>query len=351
MHHSHALYSDYPTGSSETGYTTTKSYISHQGGRGVSHWGDEGQSELGAHTVQSPPQPLSPTRIYPQGTNVSDLSAMLPSSLRSSHRPTLTPSRPVDQQRLVLTSLGPLPRRRPVSTSSHLSPPRHPDPSIIARISSSSGTSRQSPSVHQQSNQYLGWTHPETASDQRLLSRELAALPSPRQHDVRVSRPTSSIPPMPGQPLGNGGLDQRLTTITPADSKLKPDGTFHVRPSLRLTRSFVCRIPLHCFQNQTEQMVPWRVTIHSACIPADPGTEVGIRTRTHKGQIENLVRRFPGNTHWNILQLVRAYGHVKSDIINITSGNSFTPIRLAMMRHSRSGKPSTKRMLLTKSAC
>jgi len=260
-------------------------------------------------------------------------------------------SRPVDQQRLMLTPLGPSPRWRPVSTSSHLSPPRHPEPSVIARISSSSGTSRQSPSVHQQSNQYLGWTHPETASDRRPLSRELTALPSPCQHDVRVSCPTSSIPPMPGRSLDDGGLDQRLAAVTPADSKPKPDGTFHVRPSLQLTWGFVCRIPLRGFQNQTEQMVPWRVTIRLAGVPADSGTEVGICTRTHNGQIENLVCCFPGNTHRDILQLVRAYGRVKYDIINFASGNSSTPIRLAMMQHSRSGKQSMKCMSLTKSAC
>ena len=69
-------------------------------------------------------------------------------------------------------------------------------------------------------------------------------------------------------------------------------------------------------------MVPWRNTVYSACTPADPGTEVGIRTRTPKGQIKDLVCRFPGNTHRDISQLVRAHGHVKSDSIDIASGNT-----------------------------
>ena len=190
--------------------------------------------------MQSPPQPLSPTRIYPQDGDVSDFSAMLPSSLRSSQRPTLTPPRPSEQQRLVLT---PSPCRRPVSTSSRLSLPRHPEPSVMTRVSSSPHNQQQSPSVYQRSNQNLGRTHSETASDRHPLSRELTAFPSPRQRDVWVSRPTSSIPPTPGRPLSDGGLDQRLAAITPADSKLKRDGTFHVKPSLQLTQSFVYRIP------------------------------------------------------------------------------------------------------------
>ena len=188
QHHPHTPFSDYLIGISDTGGATTKSHISHQGGRGVSRWGSERRSEPSVRTVQSPPQPSSPTRIYPQDSDVSDFSAALPSNSGSgsSQRPMLTP----------------LPRQRPVSTSSHSSLPQHSEPSVMTRILLLPRNQQQRPSIHQRSNQHLGWAHSKTASDRRPLSRELTALPSPRQRDVRVSRPASSIPPGPGHPLG-----------------------------------------------------------------------------------------------------------------------------------------------------
>lgn len=206
---------------------TMGSFILRQGEHRVPHWGGEKRSEFSSPATRSPPQPFSPTRIYPQRSNVSDLSATPLSSLGSFQRLALTPSRSSDQQHPVLTPSESLPRRRPVSTSSNVSPPRHPVPSTTTRIPPPS-RSQQTP-VHRQPNQYLGQSHSEKSSVQHqehCSSQELPALLSPHRRDMRVTRATPSIPPTPNRPLSERGLDQRLIAITSASSGLTHDRTF-----------------------------------------------------------------------------------------------------------------------------
>jgi len=294
---------------SSTGNTTAESFILHQGGHEVPCWGDEKRSEPDSPVTQGPPpHPLSPTRIYPRSGVASDLSAMLPPSSRPSQRPTLTPSWPLDQQRPTLTPLDPSHRRHPAPTPLDLSPSRHIEPSAISWISPPPRNQQRSPSVHKRSNHRPGQTYSRRAPDQYQAhpsSQESPVPPSPRQHDTRMSRPTPSIPPAPGRSLGEGGLDQRLAAITPADSKLTRNGAFRLlKTPSHLTQCFVCRIPLRGLQDQTRQMVPRGASVCPACTPADPGTGVGYRTRTCNDQVKDLVCYFPGDTHWDISQLV-----------------------------------------------
>jgi hypothetical protein len=202
---------------SDTSGASAMGHILQRRGRQFSHWGDETRSELGSPATQSPPpQPLSPTRSYSQGGDVSDVSATPPSSLG--------PPRylgPLDRQRPVLTPLGPLPHQRPASTRTDMSP---------GRRSGASGTYGVPPpwnqqatptsSIHSRSNQPTGQMH---LSDQRgaySLSQGLPALSSLRQHDEQVARQVPSITPRPGRPLGREGLHPQLITITARESRL-----------------------------------------------------------------------------------------------------------------------------------
>lgn len=166
----------------------------------------EKRGEFGSPATWSPPQPFSPTWVRPQHSNVSDLSATPLSGLDSFQRLALTPSRSLDQRHPVLTPSEPLPHQHPVL---NVLPPRHPVPSVAARISSPS-RSQQTP-VRQQPHQYPSRSHSEKPSVQHQVhrsSQELLALLSPHRHDMRVTHTTPSIPPSPNRPLGERGLDQ-----------------------------------------------------------------------------------------------------------------------------------------------
>jgi hypothetical protein len=289
---------------SDTSDTTTRSSVSRQRGHRVSHWRGEERSKSGSPIIQSsPPQSLSRTRIYPQGSNVSDLSATPPSSSGSLQRLGLTPL-VLDHQRPMLTSLEPPPRRRPVSTRSDSLPRRRPEPSGTPGISSPfwNGQTTQAPSVRPSSNHSLSQMHFPDSRQAHPLSPELPASPSPRRSDVQVTRLTSSIPPTPGRLLDMRGLHPRLAAITPRDSNLTRDRKSKLQPHFQMTQPerSAHRIPLCSFQNHTRQMVSWRVTIHPAREPTHPGTTVGNGSQTWNDQVKSLVYCFPRHTHWDI---------------------------------------------------
>ena len=198
-------------------------------------WGDGRQSESDlSPTPSSPPQPLPPTRVYPQDSGTSNLSTSPLSGLGSFQRLALTPSSPPKRQRPVLTPL-----ERAASPRSDL-PRRHPEPSRTVLISSSYQSQHSTPtsSVYPQSNRHHGRERSEKVPNKPQAhpsSQGLPALPPTHQ---RVVRPTSSAPPVPRQ---LPSLDPRLAAITPKDSKLTPDRkccpeTFYISAQFR------CRI-------------------------------------------------------------------------------------------------------------
>ena len=215
------------SGASATGH------ILQQRGRQFSRWGDKTRSELGSPATQSPPpQPLSPTRSYSQGGDVSDVSVTPPSSLGP---PRYLGS--LDRQRSVLTPLRPLPHQRPASTRTDMSPGRRPEASGTygvppPRNQQATPTS----SINSRSNQPTGQMHLSGQRGAYSLSRELPALSSLRQHDKQVARQAPSIIPRPGRPLGRESLHPQLITITAGESRLTQIRKSHLKMCFQKTQ-------------------------------------------------------------------------------------------------------------------
>jgi hypothetical protein len=216
-------------GVSDTNGASATGNILYQRGRVFSRWGDDTRSELGSPAMQSPPpQPLSPTRSYSQGGDVSDVSATPPSSLGPPrHLGSL------DRQRPVLTPLEPLPRRRPASTRTDLSPRPFSEASGTTGVQPPRNQQvTQTASVYLRSNQHTSRTH----SSDHSLSRGLPALPSLRQRDKQVARQTPSIPTRPGRPSDREGLHPYLIAITARDSRLTQNRKSYLETHFQMTQ-------------------------------------------------------------------------------------------------------------------
>ena len=213
--------------------TTTETRPLHQGGHGVSHWVGKKRSDPGFPTMWTPPEPPSPTQTHPQNGDVSDLSATPLSSLGPFQRLVVTPSRSLGYLHPRLTPLGPPPNPLPVPTPSNLSPHQHHESSGAAKTSSplrDQHTMRTS-LVVSRPNKHSSQTRSANASDERRVgpsSRGLPALPPSLRHNTQAIPSTPSpATPTNHRPSGRG-LNPRLATITPRDSKLTPDRKFHL---------------------------------------------------------------------------------------------------------------------------
>lgn len=223
----HEPRSDSFAGTGNTSFTAMKSHNSGQSESSASYWVGEERNESGSPTLRRPPpQPLPPTRIYPQASDVSGLPATPPSHLGSFQRLALTPSRPSGHQRPVLTPLGPSPHSHPMLTSTGLSPHRYPESSRTTVISSPPRNQQttQTPPACLPPDRHPGQIHFKKMSDKyqaHRLSQESPASPSPRRRGTWATPlPSSSIPPTLSRPLSSQSLDPQLAEITHIQSRL-----------------------------------------------------------------------------------------------------------------------------------